>query len=64
MVKLRLFCGYSDFPLGNAAPPKVGTLSRILKNIAARHQMTVEEPLRKLERNHPVDNSFKENPPA
>jgi hypothetical protein len=37
-------------------------LARILKNIAAHHQMTVEELLRKLEL--PVDTSFKENPPA
>jgi predicted RNA binding protein YcfA (HicA-like mRNA interferase family) len=30
-------------------PIKVGTLARILKNIASHHQMTVEELLQKLD---------------
>ena len=53
-VILRL----QSFSLGKRRAPKVGTLARILKNIAARHQMTVEELLQKLELYSPGGHFF------
>ena len=51
MAKRRLFCSDSDSSWGDAAPPKVGTLARIPKNIAARHQNIRGS----WSSNHPVD---------